>query len=225
MNVPDSKIIDLTRTLEDGQDGVAFDTAKIRDRDGWNARTLHLYSHSGTHLDAPLHFDRAGGKTIDQIPLDACMGVAHVIDLGGFPERALIRVEDLGRVADEFKAGESLLLHTGWSRHFEEREYYRGNFPRISDELATWCADSGVKILGVEPPSVADVHNLDEVTRIHHILLDAEVVIVEGLAHLNEINADKVFFAALPLKIGGGDGTPCRAFAIEGELPPLTSMG
>ena len=152
------------------------------------------------------------------------MGSAHVIDLGGFPERQLIKVSDLGRVADEFERGESLLLRTGWSKHFEEREYYRDNFPRISEELATWCAENGVKLLGVEPPSVADVNNLPELSRIHEILLDAEIVIVEGLAHLNEITADRVFFAALPLKIGGGDGTPCRAFAIEGELPPLTSL-
>ncbi len=224
MNDAPSKIIDLTRTLEHGQAGVEFETSKTRERDGWNARTLHLYSHTGTHLDAPLHFDRGDGKAIDKIPVDSCMGIAHVVDLGGFPERQLITVEDLGKVAENFERGESLLLHTGWSKHFEEREYYHDNFPRVSEELATWCAQKGVKMLGVEPPSVADVNNLPEVTRIHEILLDAEIVIVEGLAHVGEITADKVFFAALPLKIGGGDGTPCRAFAIEGEFPPLTNL-
>lgn len=218
-----TKIIDLTRTLEDGQPGVTFETAKTKEADGWNARTLTLYSHTGTHLDAPLHFDCGEKKTVDQMPLESCMGTAHVVDLGGFPERELIGVTDLGRVADDFERGESILLRTGWSRHFEERTYYRDNFPRISEGLARWCADRGVKMLGVEPPSVADVNNLEEVTRIHKILLDAEIVIVEGLVNLNEITADKVFFSALPLKIGGGDGTPCRAFAIEGELPPLTS--
>ena len=73
----------------------------------------------------------------------------------------------------------SLLLHTGWSRHFEDDEYYRGQFPRIGEELAEWCADRGVKMLGVEPPSVADVHDLPEVTRIHEILLGAGIVRVE----------------------------------------------
>lgn len=220
--MPGGKLIDLTRTLEHGQAGVSFSTAKTKSKDGWNARTIELYSHTGTHLDAPLHFDCGGGKTVDEMPLESCMGEAHVVDLGGFPECQLIEVEDLGSVVDRFKSGESLLLHTGWSKHFEEREYYRNKFPRVSESLATWCAEKGVKMLGVEPPSVADVNNLEEVTLIHEILLGADIVIVEGLVALNEIEAEKVFFAALPLKIGGGDGTPCRAFAIEGELSPLS---
>mgnify|MGYP001812420491 CR=1 FL=1 len=216
------KIIDLTRTLECGQPGVAFETKFTKERDGWNASTLHLYSHAGTHLDAPLHFD-CGDRTVDEMPLESCMGEAHVVDLSGFPERGLIGVEDLGHVADAFVRGDSLLLFTGWSKHFEDRDYYRGNFPRVSEGLATWCAEQGVKMLGVEPPSVADVHDLSEVTRIHEILLGAEIVIVVGLVNLNQIKSDKPFFAAVPLKIKGGDGTPCRAFAIEGELPPLTT--
>jgi kynurenine formamidase len=73
-----------------------------------------------------------------------------------------------------------------------------------------------VKILGVEPPSVADVNDSEEVTRIHKILLGGNVVIVEGLAHLEAISSQRVYFAALPLKIDEGDGSPCRAFALEG---------
>ena len=217
------KIVDLTRTLEHGQPGVDFATKFTKERDGWNARTLTLYSHTGTHLDAPVHFD-CGEKSIDEMSLASCMGPAHVIDLSGIPSRAVIGVEDLGKVADEFKPGESLLLFTGWSKHFEDREYYRDQFPRIGEDLALWCAEHGVKMLGVEPPSVADVNHLPEVTRVHEILLGADIVIVEGLVHLNELVDDKVFFAALPLKISGGDGTPCRAFAIEGNYPPLTTM-
>ena len=71
-----------------------------------------------------------------------------------------------------------------------------------------------MKILGVEPPSVADVNDLEEVTRIHKILLSAGIVIVEGLTHLEAISSPRVHFTALPLKIDGGDGSPCRAFAL-----------
>ncbi len=99
-------------------------------------------------------------RPIDEMPLESCMGEAHVVDLSGFPERGLIGVGDLGRVADAFVRGDSLLLFTGWSKHFEDRDYYRGNFPRVSEGLATWCAEQGVKMLGVEPPSVADVNDL-----------------------------------------------------------------
>jgi kynurenine formamidase len=78
-----------------------------------------------------------------------------------------------------------------------------------------------VNILGVEPPSVADVNNLEELTRIHKTLLGANITIVEGLANLSALTQEKVFFVAAPLKIEGGDGCPCRAFALEGIAPEL----
>ena len=215
-----SCVIDLTRTLEHGQKGVSLATKFTRERDGWNARTLELYSHTGTHLDAPAHF-LDGGRTVEEMPLSDCMGAAHVIELTRLEPKALIDVEHLGAVAESFQRGESLLLHTGWSMHFKDPEYYRRNFPRVSEGLARWCADNGVKMLGVEPLSVADVRDLPEVTLIHEILLAAGIVIVEGLVNLHQITRAKTFFAALPLKIGGGDGTPCRAFAVEGDLNEL----
>lgn len=216
-------IVDLTRTLEHGQPGVSFATKYTRPENGWNARTLELYSHTGTHLDAPAHFLNEG-RTLEQIPLENCMGTAHVVDLTELPPKALIEVSHLGDVADRFQPNDSLLLRTGWSNHFEDWDYYRGQFPRISEALARWCSDQKVKMLGVEPPSVADVHHLPEVTLIHEILLGAGIVIVEGLVDLDQLKSDKVFFAALPLKVGGGDGCPCRAFAVEGDLSNLFDL-
>lgn len=212
-------IVDLTRTLEDGQPGVAVKVVRQRPRDGWNASSLELYSHTGTHLDAPAHFF-AGRQTVDRIPLQHCMGTAHVIDLTALPALAPIEVAHLGEVAIELRPGESLLLRTGWSAHFGDPGRYR-QFPRVSESLARWCVGHGVRMLGVESPSVADTSNLPEVTLIHEILLEAGVVIVEGLVNLDLLASRKVFFAALPLKVGGGDGSPCRAFAIDGELSEL----
>jgi len=207
------KYIDLTLTYHPNMPGVAFDTARTLEKDGWNAKTLHLYSHSGTHMDAPLHFG-VDGLTIDQTPLESCIGPAWVVDLSGIAPKALISVKDLGEVARQFQVGDSLLLKTGWSQYLEE-EKYRNGLPRISEELAHWCVQNTVKMLGVEPPSIADVNNLEEVTRIHQILLKGGVTIVEGLTHLDKISRKKVTFMALPLKIAGGDGAPVRAIAIE----------
>ncbi len=66
---------------------------------------------------------------------------------------------------------------------------------------------------------MADVTNLPEVTLIHQILLSGGVTIVEGLTNLDRLKSDRVFFAALPLRLAGGDGCPVRAFAAEGPLP------
>lgn len=202
--------------------GVEFESARTVERDGWNARTLHLYSHAGTHMDAQTHF-AAGPETIDQIPLEHCMGPAWVVKLDGLQPKALIAIAHLGTVATKFQAGESLLLRTDWSRHVDNPQYYRDYFPRLGEELARWCVEKKVNLLGVEPPSVADVNNREELTRIHRILLGGGVTIVEGLTNLDALREPRVFFAALPLKIDGGDGCPCRAFALEGELALGTS--
>lgn len=212
-----TRIVDLTLPLAPGQRGVAVEPKFTLARDGWNAATWQLYSHAGTHMDAQLHF-AAGPETIDQHTPERCMGAAWVVRLPNVAPRALFRVADLGAVADRFVSGESLLLHTEWSRHVSQPERYRNELPRISEELAHWCVAKKVKLLGVETPSVADVNNLAEVTRIHEILLGGGVTIVEGLTHLDQLTHDRVFFGALPLKLIGGDGCPVRAFAIDGAF-------
>ncbi|MBM4029381.1 MAG: cyclase family protein [Planctomycetes bacterium] len=226
------RIIDLTLPLEPGLRGVAIEPAKTLEKDGWNATTLHLYSHCGTHMDAPTHF-AVSDQTIDQIPLERCMGPAWVVDpvcrvglappqsalqesVGQAPpyERTSIRVADLGQTADKVREGDGLLLRTGWSKQAHEPSY-RDELPRVSLELAQWCVAKKIRILGVEPPSVADVNNAEELTAVHRVLLQGGVIIVEGLANLDQIRCQKVTFMAFPLKIAGGDGAPVRAFAVE----------
>jgi kynurenine formamidase len=208
-----SRIIDLTLSLEPTMRGVEFEPARVLEKDGWNAMTLHMYSHCGTHMDAPRHFD-VSGRTIDQIPLDKCMGPAWLVDLSGIKPRSLITVEDLGPHQQKIQAGDGLLIRTGWSL-LANSPAYRNDLPRISLELAQWCADSKIAILGIEQPAVADVNNIEELAVVHKTLFEGGVIIVEGLANLDKIHKEKVTFMAFPLKIVDGDGAPARALAIE----------
>ncbi|MCB1100198.1 MAG: cyclase family protein [Verrucomicrobiae bacterium] len=218
-----SGIVDLSMPLQDGMRGFTYEQVKTADREGWNTSNLHIYSHAGTHMDAQLHFE-AGPGTIDQIPLERCMGPAWIIDLEGIADKELITVGHLGEVSKKFLPGECLLFRTSWSRHVNSPQHYRDHFPRISDELACWCADHRVNLIGVEPPSVADMNNKEELTRIHKTLLGANIIIVEGLTNLDALSHDKVFFVAAPLKIQGGDGCPCRAYAFDGIPPEFIPM-
>ena len=213
------RLIDLTLSLVPGQRGVATEPKFSVARDGWNAATWHLYSHAGTHMDAKIHF-AAGDETIDTKPLSLCVGPAWVVNLTPLDPRTLLTVAHLRNVAHDFIDGESLLLRTDWHHHAGDPSVYRDGLPRIGDELAAWCVAHRVKILGVEPPSIADVNHLPEVTRIHQVLLGGGVTIVEGLAHLDQLTQPRVFFHALPLKLAGGDGCPVRAFAYDS--PPDT---
>jgi arylformamidase len=210
--IPNSHLVDLTLPLRTGMRGFDWEPRFTRERDGWNARTLHIYSHAGTHMDAPMHFG-AGPETIDQIPLERCMGAARIAHLPRTQPRALHTVSDLGDIAVSFEPGQILLLATNWNRHRDDPSIYRDGLPRVGEDLARWCVARGVKLLGVEPPSVADVNNLEEITRVHLILLEAGIVIVEGLINLDQLKDGDTWFVAAPLKIEGGDGCPCRAFA------------
>jgi arylformamidase len=210
-----SRIIDLTLTLKSGMRGVAFEPARILEKDGWNATTLSLYSHCGTHMDAPIHFG-VGRQTIDQLDVSQLIGPAWIVDVRPIEPRALIGVEHMSGIADKIKPGDSVLICTGWSE-YSGQDRYRNELPRVSAELARWCVEKHVRILGVEPPSVADVNNIEELTTVHTILFEGGVIIVEGLANLKSLTKNKVTFIALPLKIAAGDGAPARAIAIEDE--------
>tara|TARA_R110002049_G_scaffold264688_1_gene440809 strand:+ start:18914 stop:19552 length:639 start_codon:yes stop_codon:yes gene_type:complete len=207
------KVIDLTLPINNKMSGVSIEPAKIFSVDGWNATTLHLYSHSGTHMDAPLHFE-VNEQTIDELPTERLISEAWIVDLRRLKPKAIIEISDLDFITKDFQAGQSIILHTGWSKRLGTPAY-RDDLPRISSDLAHWLGEKGVNILGVEPPSVADVNNMVEVTEIHNILMKNNIIIVEGLCNLEQITKSKVTLIALPLKLEGGDGAPSRVIALE----------
>ncbi len=207
------RYIDLTRSISNTMKGVNIETATRKSVEGWNASTLHLYSHSGTHMDAPWHFE-VNEQTIDEFPVNRFFVDTWVVDMAPVTPQQLIQVSDLGPVKDLVKKGEGIILKTDWSFHAGST-LYRDGLPRISEELAIWLGEKGISLIGVEGPSVADVNNLKEVTRIHEILLGNDIIIIEGLTNLDDITQPKVQLVALPLKVQKGDGSPARVIAIE----------
>ncbi|MGC6429879.1 MAG: cyclase family protein [Jejuia sp.] len=208
-----SRVVDLTMSYHNDVTGFSKEIAKTKDKDGWNATTLTFYSHCGTHMDAPFHFN-VSNQTIDEIDVSNFVGCAWVVDARDVGSKGLVTVNHIPEhILNKFVAGDSLIIWTGWSQ-FAGTLKYRDELPRISEELAYWCIDNKVKMIAVEPPSVADVNNLQEVTKIHEILLEG-VVIVEGLTNIDKLKSDCVELVALPLKIEDGDGAPARVIAIE----------
>jgi len=193
--------------------GYQKEIAKTKAGDGWNATTLTLYSHAGTHMDAPLHFVE-DGDTIENLDLQKCVGPVKIIDLRPVKEHELIDIKRLGDAVSEIRKDARIILQTGWDR-FIGTETHRDGLPRISKDLAKLMAEKQISFVGVEPPSVADVNNMVEVTEIHEILLGADIVIAEGLCNLDQITTENVEVVALPLKPEGGDGCPARVIAIE----------
>ncbi len=204
--------IDLTQTISSIMPGVQINQSKWLDKDGWNANDVTLYSHSGTHVDAPVHFGMPG-PFVDQLPFERLISEAWVCDLSHVSPSALIEPEDLGSLAGEFKTGDSLILRTGWSKYIGNPDIYRNKLPRISENLARWLVQMKTNILAVEPPSVADVNNIKEVTTIHQLLFSGQIIIVEGICNVDLIPVDKVELMIFPLKLKNGDGAPARVLA------------
>ncbi|TWT67250.1 cyclase family protein [Allorhodopirellula solitaria] len=206
------RVIDLSLKVTNEMPGVEMTPCKTIPTDGWNATTLSLYSHAGTHMDAPRHF-LPSGQTLDAQDLSVCCGVARLVNLPDTAPRHLITVSDVVDCIGEVFPGDRLIFRTDWHRRFGTAAY-RDELPRISIELAEWLVEKAVSLIGVEPPSVADVNNPVELTDVHQTLFRGGVVIVEGLANLNQIKQSEFEFIALPLNLEGGDGCPLRAIAI-----------
>lgn len=209
------RLIDLSLTFAKGMRGVDMQPVATLEERGYNSTNLLLYSHAGTHLDAPTHiFD--GRRTVDDIALEKCIGPALVIDLTHKAPNSLVTIDDLAARAHRIGPKQRLLLRTDWDLHVGQDDY-RTHFPRVSIKLAQWLVDQGIWLLGVESPSVASLQDREEMKAVHRVLLGSEIVIVEGLTNLRDLRHDDVYFVALPLKIDGCDGSPVRAVAIEQE--------
>lgn len=173
--------------------------------DGCNVSHLSLGSHTGTHLDAPVHFV-PGGATVDQLPTDLLIGAARVFELGVRDkiDRADLTGLDLrGRERILFKTRNSGLWPSG---RFEE------DFVYLTGAAAEHLVDSGVRLVGVDYLSVEGYRV--EGGPAHKALLRAGVVIVEGL-DLGAIRPGDYELVCLPMKLAGGDGAPARVVLIE----------
>jgi kynurenine formamidase len=210
-----NKLIDLTRPVSPDVAGVSWKPAKIYRKDGWNATTLELYSHAGTHMDAPYHFE-VTPSTIDQYPVSRFFSKTHVIDIKSKEPGQIISVADLDGYWEKIQPGESVLLRLGWHKIFGSPAY-KDDLPRVSVPLAKRLVEANINMLAVEAPSVADVNNLPEVTRIHEILLGGDIIIIEGLTNTEQIKSSEILMVALPLKVKDGDGAPARVVAFELE--------
>lgn len=203
----------MTTTYSSQIKGFGFEHTKTKIRDGWNASELHIYSHAGTHMDAPFHFE-VTDERIDEISVERFVSKAHVVNVEVQRSQQLITVSDFSSIDSVLLFGESVIVKTGWSKYLGT-DRFRSELPRISKEAAEWLVQKRVNMLVVEPPSVADVNNLHEVTLIHQILLGGNVIIVEGISNTEELVNATVQLIALPLKVFRGDGAPARVIAIQ----------
>lgn len=168
---------------------------------GSNLTSLTMSVHSGTHVDAPLHFLRQGAS-VDRLGLSAMVGVARVIQVGGRPSVSRHELE-----THRIRKGERLLFRTANSRRAWDSKPFDHGYVHLSADAAEYLAGRKVRLVGVDYLSVA---SMEDAAFVHRILLKAGICIVEGL-DLRAVCPGSYDLVCLPLRIAGAEGAPARA--------------
>ena len=171
--------------------------------DSANVTALSLGSHTGTHVDAPHHF-LDGRSTVEAMPLEALVGPAQVIEV---TEPRHITAVDL-EAASIPRGTTRVLLKTPNSRFWNDDEFHN-DFVGLAEDAAEWLVERGFVLVGIDYLSIERFRSPEH--EVHKILLEANVVIVEGL-DLRPITPGEYMMACAPLKVVGADGAPARVF-------------
>lgn len=219
---------------------------RTRSKAPYQTNFFVIDEHCGTHFDAPTHFippedsglplaSPLGSETGDRVPLEDLMGSAVVVDVRhladeGEPGVSPFITSDHVKAWEEehgpVRAGETVLLQTGWDRYYvegEEGEKYAfgplvtgasPGWPAPAPECVIYLHEKGVKTVGIDAPSVGAAH---DPVPVHQEGLSRGVRYIEILTNLDELPARGAFFVFMPLKIAHSSGGPGRAMAILPE--------
>jgi arylformamidase len=170
-----------------------------------NVSSLSFGSHTGTHVDAPKHFFD-DGRSVDKLPLDVLMGPAVLVDVGAH----CMAVGEKALKLHELKGHTRILIKTRNSSFIRDPAF-REDYTYLAPDGAAYLLSLGVKLVGVDYFSIEQFHSGHH--RTHRILLEAGVVIVEGL-DLSPPPPGPYELRVLPLRIAGLDGAPARAVLV-----------
>jgi arylformamidase len=189
VHYPGDPVVRIERTKDIGAGEVA------------NVSRLFMSAHSGTHVDAPLHFLEKG-TPIDRIPINALFGKARVVKI---TDNESIKPSEIEACA--VQPGEILLFKTRNSRLWAENEF-NPDYVYLSTEAAVLLVQKKVKTLGIDYLSIGGISRNE--IEAHRVLLEASIVVIEGL-DLSAADAGVYDFACLPLRIAGCEASPARA--------------
>jgi arylformamidase len=197
-----------------GSPGLQIKRIKSLERgDQANVSQITCDIHTGTHIDAPLHFIQ-DGASIENIALDTFCGPAFVISL---TDIKAVTADDLKTVSLPMSI-KRLLFKTRnselWKK--DEKNFYP-DYVALTADTAEWIVEQGIRLIGVDYLSV---QRYQDSPKTHQVLLGAEVVVVEGL-NLANVSEGWYELICLPLKLVGTEGAPARAVLREMNVQQL----
>lgn len=180
---------------------------------------LSMGEHTGTHMDAPLHFIRSGPAHygIDKVPLDRLVGRAATITVPQLPPGDLLtaaHIEEWEGKNGPIRARDRVLFRYGWDERWAvgaEGRSFVEDWPGLGEDAAVYLVEKGISLVDCDTLAV-DAFGSEE-NPAHYALLGNEVYIVENLKNLDKL-PPFCFFMAFPLKVKGGSGSPVRAVGL-----------
>lgn len=189
-----------------GDSKVVIKTQSSVKTDGVALSLLSFGSHTGTHIDAPSHFLDKGG-TVDKIALNKLIGSCHLFDLTSIKRKEIL-AEDLYPLP--IKQGDRVLFKTG-NFALLKKSTFPKDYISLSEKGADYLVDKGVLLVGTDFLGIEKRGSLGH--PVHKRLLQAKVVIVEGL-ELSRVKEGRYHIICLPLRVGS-DGAPARVLLIK----------
>lgn len=211
------KVIDLTHKISTnmpvypGTERPKLEAANTYEKHGFQETLLTMFSHTGTHMDAPAHLF-AHRPTLDSLPVEQFVGKGLVIDCSDLQKGQRITMEYIEAVKEKADQAEFILFHTGWDKYWGTASYF-GEYPYITEEVVNYLIKGkkrgvGLDVIGIDPISDANL-------TIHKKLFaETDIVVIENLTCLGQVGDALFMFCALPIKFDNSDGAPIRAIAI-----------
>ena len=184
-------------------------------KDGWLVEHLTLTAHTGSHLDAPLH-KIAGGKSIDQLPLDRFTGPAVMADLRDCRPDQPFTSSMIGRKLMNVKLEDKIVIvATGWGQKRAKTEEWEKYPPYLSPDGAEWMVEQKIRGVAIDTYSIGGAR-AEQNTLTHEMLLRAEIWILEELRLPEELFGLPQPFDlwCLPVNSKGFSGSFCRPVAV-----------
>ena len=216
-----SRIVDLSQPI--GPDTQMFPAYPAPTFTQWTTREVHgffaesmfLVSHTGTHVDAPFHFEPTGRK-LHEMPLDRFIAPGRVLDLRGLPKKGKILPGHLRSSLREARRpvqkGDAILLRTRWWERHRGAPAYLFQNPGVTRAAAKLLLDWGVGLVGIDTANI-DLPD-DGTYPAHHTLLAGNVPVIENVANLEVLGSSRFLLLALPLNLQGTSGSPVRLVAL-----------
>lgn len=210
------RIIDLTHTMNEdmpvfpGTEKPVFNAANTLEKDGFAETKFSMYSHTGTHIDAPSHMSY-GANSLDKMDIECFIGKSLIIDCTEVKDYE-ITLQHLLSYENKLKDVDFVILKTGWSKYWGNEKYFN-RFPFMTVQAVKWLIGFDLKGIGIDAISIDDIETSD--FQVHHELFRKNMIVIENLTNLDLIEKEFFMFSCLPMKYENSDGSPVRAIAIE----------